>query len=112
MIVTAPGEEGESIYGDGSMVRDPLTNPAGNGHVVVRDAFAVGSRAASSIVVERAGIVWYVTGFVVVRYRSPSARRSIGRASLGLLRSPRAASSGRGNPTMPTGTSPTILLSG
>jgi hypothetical protein len=43
------------------------TNPAGNGHVVVRDAFPVGTRAAGSVVVKRGGIAQYVTGFVVVR---------------------------------------------
>ncbi len=43
------------------------TNPAGNGHVVLRDAFPVGTRAAGNVVVKRSGVAQYITGFVVVR---------------------------------------------
>jgi hypothetical protein len=43
------------------------TNPAGNGHVIVPDAFPVGTRGAGNVVVKRAGVQQYVTGFVVVR---------------------------------------------
>jgi hypothetical protein len=43
------------------------TNPAGNGHMFVLDAFPVGTRGAGNVVVKRAGVQQYVTGFVVVR---------------------------------------------
>jgi hypothetical protein len=43
------------------------TNPAGNGHTFVSDAFPTGTRGAGNVVVKRAGIQQYVTGFVVVR---------------------------------------------
>lgn len=43
------------------------TNPAGNGHTFVPDAFPVGTRGAGNVVVKRAGVQQYVTGFVVVR---------------------------------------------
>lgn len=43
------------------------TNPAGNGHMFVADAFPVGTRGAGNVVVKRAGVQQYVTGFVVVR---------------------------------------------
>jgi len=43
------------------------TNPAGNGHLIVPDAFPAGARGAGNVVVKRAGVQQYVTGFVVVR---------------------------------------------
>jgi hypothetical protein len=43
------------------------TNPAGNGHALVPDAFPVGARGVGNVVVKRAGVQQYVTGFVVVR---------------------------------------------
>jgi hypothetical protein len=43
------------------------TNPAGNGHAFATDAFPAGTRGAGNVVVKRAGIQQYVTGFVVVR---------------------------------------------
>lgn len=43
------------------------TNPAGNGHVHVRDAFPVDTRATGNVVIRRTGVDQYVTGFIVVR---------------------------------------------
>jgi hypothetical protein len=43
------------------------TNPAGNGHTFVQDAFPVGARGTGNVVIKRAGVQQYVTGFAVVR---------------------------------------------
>jgi hypothetical protein len=43
------------------------TNPAGNGHVIVRDVFAVGTRGVGQVILKRDGIDQYVTGFAVSR---------------------------------------------
>ncbi|HEX9821369.1 MAG TPA: hypothetical protein VGD07_17345 [Methylomirabilota bacterium] len=43
------------------------TNPAGNGHLHARDAFPVDTRATGNVVIRRAGLDQYVTGFIVVR---------------------------------------------
>lgn len=43
------------------------TNPAGNGHLHVRDFFASGVHGAGNVVVRRAGLDQFVTGFAVIR---------------------------------------------
>ena len=43
------------------------TNPAGNGHAFLRDAFPVGAVGTGNVVIKREGVDQYVTGFVVVR---------------------------------------------
>jgi len=43
------------------------TNPAGNGHVHLRDAFPVGAQGTGNVVIKREGVDQYVTGFLVVR---------------------------------------------
>jgi hypothetical protein len=43
------------------------TNPAGNGHAIVRDVFAVGTRGVGHVVVKRDGVDQFVTGFAVSR---------------------------------------------
>jgi hypothetical protein len=43
------------------------TNPAGNGHVIVRDFFPVGARGVGHVVVKRDGVDQFVTGFAVSR---------------------------------------------
>jgi hypothetical protein len=42
------------------------TNPAGNGHLIGRDVFAVGTRATGNVVVKRNGVDQFVTGFAVI----------------------------------------------
>jgi hypothetical protein len=44
-----------------------VTNPAGNGHVLLRDAFPVGAHGTGNVVIKREGVDQFVTGFVVVR---------------------------------------------
>ena len=41
------------------------TNPAGNGHVSVRDFFPVGTRGVGHVIVKRDGVDQFVTGFAV-----------------------------------------------
>ena len=43
------------------------TNPAGNGNVIVRDAFPVGARGVGHVILKRDGIDEFVTGFAVSR---------------------------------------------
>ena len=43
------------------------TNPAGNGHAIVRDFFPVGARGVGQVIIKRDGIDQYVTGFSVAR---------------------------------------------
>jgi hypothetical protein len=42
------------------------TNPAGNGQLIGRDVFAVGTRATGNVVVKRNGVDQFVTGFAVI----------------------------------------------
>ena len=43
------------------------TNPAGNGHAFLRDAFPAGAVGTGNVVIKREGVDQYVTGFIVVR---------------------------------------------
>ena len=43
------------------------TNPAGNGHVVVRDFFPVDTRGVGQVIIKRDGVDQFVTGFAVSR---------------------------------------------
>lgn len=43
------------------------TNPAGNGHLIARDAFPSGTRGVGLVVVRRDGVDQFVTGFSVSR---------------------------------------------
>jgi hypothetical protein len=43
------------------------TNPAGNGHAVVRDFFPVGARGVGQVILKRDGVDQFVTGFAVSR---------------------------------------------
>jgi hypothetical protein len=42
------------------------TNPAGNGHTIVRDFFPVGTFGVGNVIVKRGGVDQFVTGFVVM----------------------------------------------